>query len=257
MLIFSFFLFTFLFSNVKMYIINTQKKRGIVMKISKSLKRKRRADARTVGIVICIIVIIAALVVVFWPTNTTKNTQESQVASQNTNTNSNNTQVAKQNTNTIANTIINDIATNTIADNSITNTTTNVTTNTATVTTNSNKVQNTTANTTANTNTNTTNNNQTTSQTNQQTQTNTNTTNVNFEVINWGKGQIDENRAKEMAVAQFEKLGEKTSKDQLQVYPLERNDGKYYFYIKSSKNTCEIRKEDGTITRVNAKVVNQ
>ena len=255
MLIFSFFLFTFLFSNVKMYIINTQKKRGIVMKISKSLKRKRRADARTVGIVICIIVIIAALVVVFWPTNTTKNTQESQVASQNTNTNtnSNNTQVAKQNTNTIANTLVNDIATNTIADNSITNTTTNVTTNTATVTTNSNKVQNT----TANTNTNTTNNNQTTSQTNQQTQTNTNTTNVNFEVINWGKGQIDENRAKEMAVAQFEKLGETTTKDQLQVYPLERNDGKYYFYIKSSKNTCEIRKEDGTITRVNAKVVNQ
>ena len=41
------------------------------MKVSKKLQKKRKADKRTIGIVVCVIVIAIALgVVIFLPSNT-------------------------------------------------------------------------------------------------------------------------------------------------------------------------------------------
>lgn len=71
------------------------------------------------------------------------------------------------------------------------------------------------------------------------------------------KKETSEDKAREIAVAEFEKLGEKVSKDSLTVLNLERKDGLMYFYIKSEKNTCEVRKKDGVLTRLNANPVNQ
>lgn len=71
------------------------------------------------------------------------------------------------------------------------------------------------------------------------------------------KREASEDRAREIAVAEFEKLGEKVSKDSLTVLNLERKDGLMYYYIKSEKNTCEVRKQDGVVTRLNANPVNQ
>lgn len=71
------------------------------------------------------------------------------------------------------------------------------------------------------------------------------------------KKETSEERAREIAVAEFEKLGDKVSKESLTVLNLERKDGLMYYYIKSEKNTCEVRKQDGVLTRLNANPVNQ
>lgn len=71
------------------------------------------------------------------------------------------------------------------------------------------------------------------------------------------KGEASEDRAREIAVEEFEKLGDKVSKESLTVLNLERKDGLMYYYIKSDKNTCEVRKQDGVLTRLNANPVNQ
>ena len=68
--------------------------------------------------------------------------------------------------------------------------------------------------------------------------------------------EISEKDARKRAVEEFEKLGEKVEADSLQVFDLER-DEQMNFYIKSEENTMEIRKSDGKIVRLNAKIVNE
>lgn len=63
--------------------------------------------------------------------------------------------------------------------------------------------------------------------------------------------EITEEEAKEIAIKQFEKLGERVKKDSLEIIKLERKDGLYY-YISSEKNTMEIRIKGGKIIRINA-----
>lgn len=64
------------------------------------------------------------------------------------------------------------------------------------------------------------------------------------------KTLIDEEQAREKAVNKFKELGEEVNKDSLKVYEIDRDNQKDYF-IKSEKNTMEIRKSDGQIVRVN------
>ena len=71
------------------------------------------------------------------------------------------------------------------------------------------------------------------------------------------KKETGEDRAREIAAAEFEKLGEKVDKSSLTVLNLERKDGLMYYYIKSEKNTCEVRQKDGVVTRINANPVNE
>lgn len=63
---------------------------------------------------------------------------------------------------------------------------------------------------------------------------------------------ISEEKAREIAVLQFEKLGESN----LDIYNLklkkiERNNGEYFYYINSSENTLEISVKGGVVTRIN------
>ena len=67
--------------------------------------------------------------------------------------------------------------------------------------------------------------------------------------------EITEDEAREMAVTQFERLGESgLDKDSIRVMQLKRNDD-LYFFITSEENTMEIRIKGGTVTRINAVVV--
>lgn len=66
--------------------------------------------------------------------------------------------------------------------------------------------------------------------------------------------EISEEEAREMAVKQFERLGESVDKESLKVSRLKRKDNLYYF-ISSKENTMEISIKGGVITRINAEVV--
>ena len=64
-------------------------------------------------------------------------------------------------------------------------------------------------------------------------------------------GEISEEKAKEVAVKQFKKIGEKVSKDDLTIKKIKRQ-GEEYYYIVSKENTMEIKIKGGKITRVNS-----
>ena len=220
-------------------------------KVSKRMQKKRKANMRTIGIVVCIIVIATALVVIFMPSNNNNSNKSESVAStsQTTNTTVINNNANAQVTNSITNTVVSQ---NTIANATNNIDTTNTITSNSKVTTNSNTITN---------NTQTSNNNQTTNNNSQEKKEENSSS--GWSLFNWGNNDsnnnkdISQDRAKEIAVQEFAKLGENVNKNDLTVYELTRNDGLLYYYIKSSKNTCEVRKQDAVVTRLNAQVVNQ
>ena len=63
--------------------------------------------------------------------------------------------------------------------------------------------------------------------------------------------EITKDQAREIAVKQFEKMGENVDKNKLEVLDLQRKDGQYY-YISAQRNSLEIRVKGGEITRINA-----
>ena len=66
---------------------------------------------------------------------------------------------------------------------------------------------------------------------------------------------IDESKAKKVAVRQFKELGEKDIKEaDLKIQKIQRK-GVEYYYVTSSKNTMEIRIKGGVVSRINAVVV--
>ena len=207
------------------------------MKVSKKLQKKRKADKRTIGIVACVIVIAIALgVVIFLPSNNNNESGKNTTISSTTQTTNNNN---IQNTN----------STNSNGTNTVNNTTNTVTSNPK-VTTNSNTI--------ANNNQSSTNNNQTTNNNNNSQE--KKEENNGWSLFNWGGNDnkdVNEDKAKEIAASEFAKLGDTVNKNDLTLYELNRNDGLVYYYIKSSKNTCEVRKQDGVVTRLNAVPVNQ
>ena len=68
--------------------------------------------------------------------------------------------------------------------------------------------------------------------------------------------EISEQKAKEAAIKQFKKLGEKTNKNDLTLKEIKRNGEKYY-YITSKQNTMEIKIQGGKITRRNSAPVEE
>lgn len=68
--------------------------------------------------------------------------------------------------------------------------------------------------------------------------------------------EISEAKAKEAAIKQFKKLGEKANKDELTVKQIKRSGEKYY-YITSKQNTMEIKIKGGKITRINSAPVEE
>ena len=66
--------------------------------------------------------------------------------------------------------------------------------------------------------------------------------------------EITEDEARDMAITQFERLGENVNKDDIRIVKLKRNDNMYYF-ISSKENTMEISIQGGIVTRINAVVV--
>lgn len=66
---------------------------------------------------------------------------------------------------------------------------------------------------------------------------------------------MDEGQAKRVGVKQFKELGEKDIKESdLHIEKIQRK-GVEYYYIKSSKNTMEIRIKGGVVSRINSVVV--
>lgn len=76
-----------------------------------------------------------------------------------------------------------------------------------------------------------------------------------IELVNTGvkeKEQITEKKAKEVALKQFKKLGEKNvTEEKLKIEKIRRNQEEYY-YICSLENTMEIKIDGGKITRINS-----
>lgn len=69
--------------------------------------------------------------------------------------------------------------------------------------------------------------------------------------------EISEEKAKEVAIKQFEKLGEEVIKiEELTVKKIERK-GEEYFYITSQNNSLEIKIKGGEIVRINSAAVNE
>ena len=67
--------------------------------------------------------------------------------------------------------------------------------------------------------------------------------------------EISEEKAKKIAIGQFNKLGEEDIKEEdIKLAEIERN-GEYYYYIRSQKNTLEIKKIGGKLARINGVVV--
>jgi hypothetical protein len=62
---------------------------------------------------------------------------------------------------------------------------------------------------------------------------------------------ISEEEARKIAKKKFKEMKEKVKEDQLEVLEIKR-DNENYYYISSEKNTMEIRKKDGKITRINS-----
>ena len=64
--------------------------------------------------------------------------------------------------------------------------------------------------------------------------------------------EITEDKARDLAVKQFKKLGEKdVKKDSMEVKQIKRSEELYYF-ISSANNTLEIKIKGGEITRINS-----
>lgn len=82
----------------------------------------------------------------------------------------------------------------------------------------------------------------------------TKTTPSGIEVVDTNVGEnseISEEDAKDVAVKQFKKLGEKVSKEDLNIKKIKRQEEEYY-YITSKANTMEIKLKGGKITRINS-----
>ena len=69
--------------------------------------------------------------------------------------------------------------------------------------------------------------------------------------------EITEEQAKELAIKQFKKIGEKSlEKDKINIIKIDRN-GEEYYYITSAENTAEIKIKGGQITRINSASVTE
>lgn len=80
-----------------------------------------------------------------------------------------------------------------------------------------------------------------------------------IEIVNTGvrkEEKITEELAKVAAVKQFNKLGEKIEKDDLEIIEIER-EGESYYYISSLENTMEIKIEGGNVTKINSASVEE
>ena len=69
--------------------------------------------------------------------------------------------------------------------------------------------------------------------------------------------EITEEEAKELAIKQFKKIGEKNlEKDKINIIKIDRN-GEEYYYVTSAENTAEIKIKGGQITRINSASVKE
>lgn len=69
--------------------------------------------------------------------------------------------------------------------------------------------------------------------------------------------EITEEEAKELAIKQFKKIGEKNlEKDKINIIKIDRNSEEYY-YVTSAENTAEIKIKGGQITRINSASVTE
>lgn len=69
--------------------------------------------------------------------------------------------------------------------------------------------------------------------------------------------EITEEEAKELAIKQFKKIGEKNlEKDKINIIKIYRN-GEEYYYVTSAENTAEIKIKGGQITRINSASVTE
>lgn len=69
--------------------------------------------------------------------------------------------------------------------------------------------------------------------------------------------EITEEEAKELAIKQFKKIGEKNlEKDKINIIKIDRN-GEEYYYVTSEENTAEIKIKGGQITRINSASVTE
>ena len=69
--------------------------------------------------------------------------------------------------------------------------------------------------------------------------------------------EIKEEKAKELAIKQFKKIGEKNlEKDKINIIKIDRN-GEEYYYVTSAENTAEIKIKGGQITRINSASVTE
>ena len=69
--------------------------------------------------------------------------------------------------------------------------------------------------------------------------------------------EITEEEAKELAIEQFKKIGEKNlEKDKINIIKIDRN-GEEYYYVTSAENTAEIKIKGGQITRINSASVTE
>jgi len=69
-------------------------------------------------------------------------------------------------------------------------------------------------------------------------------------------GEISEEKAKEVAIKQFKNLGEKVSREDLNIKKIKRQ-GEEYYYITSKENTMEIKIKGGKVTRINSAPVEE
>lgn len=69
--------------------------------------------------------------------------------------------------------------------------------------------------------------------------------------------EITEEEAKELAIKQFKKIGDKNlEKDKINIIKIDRN-GEEYYYVTSAENTAEIKIKGGQITRINSASVTE
>ena len=69
--------------------------------------------------------------------------------------------------------------------------------------------------------------------------------------------EITVEEAKELAIKQFKKIGEKNlEKDKINIIKIDRN-GEEYYYVTSAENTAEIKIKGGQITRINSASVTE
>lgn len=69
--------------------------------------------------------------------------------------------------------------------------------------------------------------------------------------------EITEEEAKELAIKQFKKIGEKNlENNKINIIKIDRN-GEEYYYVTSAENTAEIKIKGGQITRINSASVTE